>query len=160
MSIFNFHRTWLVFQIFWIISDITEFLEQAKLQISALNVMAIIVLRHIYVIKQKSYWRTTKRASEWKTVWIKIRSDVLLGSDLDLNCLQRLSADGTSRHSHFVLSAGSTHPNITEKLLTRFNSLPHIFPHCEIISLLRVFHYVCKTKRWLGHHYWVAVSNN
>ena len=34
---------------------------------------------------------------------------------------------GYSRHSHFVLSAGSTHPNVTEKLLTRFNSLPHIF---------------------------------
>ena len=31
-----------------------EFLEQAKLQISALNAMAIIVLRHIYVSKQKA----------------------------------------------------------------------------------------------------------
>ena len=51
----------------------------------------------------------------------------MLGSDLDLNYLQRLSADNTSRHSHFLLSAGSTHPNITEKLSTRFNSLPHIF---------------------------------
>ena len=40
----------------------------------------------------------------------KQRSDVLLGSDLDLNSLQ-----STSRHSHFLLSAGSTHPNITEK---------------------------------------------
>ena len=46
---------------------------------------------------------------------------MFLGSDLDLSCLQSLSADDTSRHSHFVLSAGSTHPNITEKLLTRFN---------------------------------------
>ena len=27
---------------------------------------------------------------------------------------QRLSADDTSRYSHFLLSAGSTHPNITE----------------------------------------------
>ena len=43
-------------------------------------------------------------------------SDVLLGSDLDLNRLQSIS-----RHSYFLLSAGSTHPNITEKLLTRFN---------------------------------------
>ena len=72
----------------------------------------------------------------------KQRSDVLLGSDLDLNCLQRLSADNTSRHSHFLLSAGSTHPNITEILLTRFNSLPPIFPHCEITSMQRVFHFV------------------
>ena len=72
----------------------------------------------------------------------KQRSDVLLGSDLDLNCLHRLSADNTSRHSHVLLSAGSTHPNITEKLLTMFNSLPHIFPHCEITSMQRVFHIV------------------
>ena len=96
--------------------------------------------------KQKRYWRSTeracKRASEWKTVWIKIKSDVLLRSDLDLNCFQRLSVDDTSRHSHFLLSAGSTHPNITEKLLTRLNSLPHIFPHCEITSMQRVFHFV------------------
>ena len=61
----------------------------------------------------------------------------MLGSDLDLNSLQ-----STSRQSHFLLSAGSTHPNITEKLLTRFNSLPHFFPHCEIISMQRVFHFV------------------
>ena len=49
MSIFNFHRTWLVFQLFWIISDMTEFLEQAKLQIPALNVIAINASRHINV---------------------------------------------------------------------------------------------------------------
>ena len=67
----------------------------------------------------------------------KQRSDVLLGSDLDLNSLQ-----STGRHSHFLLSACSTHPNITEKLLTRFNSLPHIFPHCEITRMQRVFHFV------------------
>ena len=72
----------------------------------------------------------------------KQRSDVLLGSNLDPNCLQRLSADNTSRHSQFSLSAGSTHPNITEKLLTRFNSLPHIFTHCEITKIQRVFHFV------------------
>ena len=65
----------------------------------------------------------------------KQKSDVLLGSDLDLNSLQ-----STSRHSDFLLV--STHPNITEKLLTRFNSLPHIFPHCEITSMQRVFHFV------------------
>ena len=79
------------------------------------------------ISKQKAllekHQTASKGASEWKTVWIKIRSDVLLRSDLDLNCLQRLSADDTCRHSHFLLSAGSTHPNITEKLLTRFNSL-------------------------------------
>ena len=114
---FNFHRTWSVFQIFSILSDKTEFWEhkQAKLQFSAL----INVSRHINVyVNKKCYWRNTKRAckraSEWKTVWIKIRSDVLLGSDLDLNCLQRLSADDTSSHSRFLLSAGSIHPNITE----------------------------------------------
>ena len=45
----------------------------------------------------------------------KIMSHVLLGSDLELICLQRLSADDTGRHSHVLLSAGSTHPNITEK---------------------------------------------
>ena len=104
-----------------------------------------------------SYKRITKsvigeapnrRANGDKSV--KQRSDVLLGSDLDLKCLQRLSADNTSRHSHFLLSAGSTHPNITEKLLTRFNSLPHIFPHCEITSMQKVFH---------GHHNWVVISN-
>ena len=61
---------------------------------------------------------------------------VLLGSDLDLNCLQRLSADDTSRHSHFLLSAGSTHPNIIEKLLTRFNSLPlRNYQHAKSILL-------------------------
>ena len=97
---------------------------------SALNVIYIAIKR------------ACKRASEWKTVWNKIRSDVLLGSDLDLNCWQRLPADDTSRHSHFLLSVGSTHPNITEKQLTRFNSLPHIFPHCEITSMQRVFHFV------------------
>ena len=80
----------------------------------------------------------------------KQRSDVLLGSDLDLNCLQSLSADNTSRHNHFLLSAGSTHSNITEKLSTRSNSLPHIFLHCEMTIMQRVFH---------GHHNWVAVSN-
>ena len=37
----------------------------------------------------------------------------------------------------FLLSAGSTHPKITEKLLTRFNSLPHIFLHREITSMQR-----------------------
>ena len=68
----------------------------------------------------------------------KQTSDVLLGSDLHLNCLQRLSADNTSRHSHFSLSASSTHPKITEKMLTRFNSLPHIFPHWEITRMQRV----------------------
>ena len=93
-----------------------------------------------------NYFRHNGVFGTGKTVWIKIRSYVLLGSDLDLKCLQRLSADETSRHSHFVLSAGSTHPNITEKLLTRFNSLPHIFPHCKIISMQIVFHFVCKTK--------------
>ena len=65
-------------------------------------------------------------------------------SDLGLNCLQMLSADNTRRHSHILLSAGSTHPNITEKLLTRFNSLQHIFPHCKITSMQRVFLFVCK----------------
>ena len=52
------------------------------------------------IVNKKLYWRSTeracKRASEWKTVWIKFRSDFLLGSDLDLNCLQRFSADDTS----------------------------------------------------------------
>ena len=104
------------------------------------------------ISKQKAFLEKhqtgSKRASEWKTVWIKVRSDVLLGSDLDLNCLQRLSADDTSRHSHFLLSAGSTLPNITDNLLTRFNALSHIFPHCNITSMQRVFHFVCKTKRW------------
>ena len=84
-------------------------------------------------------------------VQMGIRSGVLLGSDLDLNCLQRLSADNTSGHSHFLLSAGSIHPNVTEKLLTMFNSLPHIFPHCEITSMQRVFH--CETAIKIGSPY-------
>ena len=87
--------------------------------------------------KEVQTWRSANGHQSGKQ-----RSDVLLGSDLDLNCLQRLSADNTSRHSHFLLSAGSTHSNITEKLLTRFNSLSHIFPHCEITSIQRVFHFV------------------
>ena len=98
------------------------------------------------LVNKNRNWRSTKQASEWKTVWMRIRSGILLGSDLDLNCLQRLSAGDTSRHSNFLLSAGSTHPNITEKLLTRFNSLPHIFPHCEITSMQRVFHLCVKLK--------------
>ena len=72
----------------------------------------------------------------------KQSSAVLFGSDLDPSCLQRLSAENTSRHSQFLPCAGSTHPYITEKLLTRLNSLPHIFPHCEITSMQRVFHFV------------------
>ena len=52
VSIFNFHLTWLVFQIFCIKSDITYGLEQPKRQISALNVMAIRVKRHANVSKQ------------------------------------------------------------------------------------------------------------
>ena len=147
MSIFNFHRTWLVFQLIWIISDITEFLEQAKLQIPALNVITINVSHRINIkVNKKS---VIGEAPNGDLSGIQ-RSEVLLVSDLDLNCLQRLSADNTSRHSHFLLSAVSTHPNITEKLTTRFNSLPHIFPHCEINSIQRVFH---------SHHNWVAVSN-
>ena len=54
VSIFNFHLAWLFFQIFWIKSDITQCLEQAKRQISALNVMAIRVQRHTNVSKQET----------------------------------------------------------------------------------------------------------
>ena len=82
-------------------------MEQAKLQISALNVMAINGSRHIYVNQQKALLEKHQTGG-------KQFGSGLLGSDLDLNCLQRLSADDTSRHSHFVLSAGSTHPTITE----------------------------------------------
>ena len=93
------------------------------------------------ISKQKALLRSPKRAckraSEWKTE-VRRFDRVWSGS----NCLPRLSADNTSRHSQFLLSAGSTHPNITEKLLTRFNLLPHIFPHCEITSMQRVFHFV------------------
>ena len=49
-------------------SDITEFLEQAKLQISALNVIAINVSRHIY-----------KRISKQKALWEKHQTDVQTG---------------------------------------------------------------------------------
>ena len=119
-----------------------EFLEQTKIQIPALSVIGTNVSRHINVeVNKKRYWRSTKRRANGHQSG-KQRSYVLLGSDLDLNCLKRLSADNTSRHSHFLLSAGSTHHSITEKLLTRFNSLPHIFPHCEITSMQRVFHFV------------------
>ena len=38
-----------------------------------------------------------------------------VGPDLDVIYLQTLSADGTSRHSYFILSAGSTRPNMTAK---------------------------------------------
>ena len=52
VSIFNFHTTWLVFQIFWIKSDISQGLEKPKRQISAHNVMAIGIQRHANVSKQ------------------------------------------------------------------------------------------------------------
>ena len=42
------------FPVIWIISDITEFLEQAKLQIPALSVIAINVSRHKRISKQKA----------------------------------------------------------------------------------------------------------
>ena len=35
--------------------------------------------------------------SECQTVWIQIRADIFVGPDLGPNCLQRLSADNTSR---------------------------------------------------------------
>ena len=35
--------------------------------------------------------------SEYQTIWIQIRPGVFIGPGLDPNCLQRLSADGTSR---------------------------------------------------------------
>ena len=87
------------------------------------------------ISKQKALLKKTQNGRANGHQSGKQRSDVLLGSDLDLNSLQ-----STSRHSHFLISASSTHPNITEKVLTRFNSLPHIFPHCEITSMQRVFH--------------------
>ena len=84
----------------------------------------------------------------------KQRSDVLLGCFVRVWSGSKLFAKvisiNTSRHNHFLLSAGSTHSNITEKLSTRSNSLPHIFLHCEMTNMQRVFH---------GHHNWVAVSN-
>ena len=52
VTIFNFHITRLVLQIFWNKSDITEVSEQPKCQLSALNVMAIRDQRHENVSKQ------------------------------------------------------------------------------------------------------------
>ena len=75
----------------------TEFLEQAKLHTPVLNVIAINVSRHIKsAIGEAPNGRANGHQSG------KQKSDVLLGSDLDPNCLQRLSADNTSRHSHLL----------------------------------------------------------
>ena len=52
VSIFDFHITRLVLQIFLIKSDIMEVSEQPKCQLSALNVMAICDQRHANVSKQ------------------------------------------------------------------------------------------------------------
>ena len=52
VSIFNFHITRLVLQIFLIKSDITEVSEQPKCQLSALNVMTIRDQRRANVSKQ------------------------------------------------------------------------------------------------------------
>ena len=88
-------------------------MEQAKLQIPALNVIAINVSRHLNVQVNKSVIGEAPNGRANGDQSGKQRSDVLLGSDLDRNCLQRLSADNTSRHSHFLLSAGSTQQGLT-----------------------------------------------
>ena len=54
VSIFNFHLTWLVFQIFLIKSDIKEDLEWLKRPISALSFMAIRVQCHTNVSKPET----------------------------------------------------------------------------------------------------------
>ena len=110
--------------------------------------MAINVSRHINVSKQNALLEKHQTGIRVEKCLDQDKVRRFVRYDMDLNCLQRLSADDTNRHSHFALSAGSTHPNITEKLLTRINLLPHIFLHCKIISKQRVFHFVCKTKRW------------
>ena len=54
VSIFNFHLTWLVFQIFWIKSNIKEDLEWPKRQISVLSFMATRVQCHANFSKQET----------------------------------------------------------------------------------------------------------
>ena len=118
VPIFNFHRTWLVFQIFFNFRHKGVFGTGKTPNFRAQRHCDKCFTSYKRISKHKALLEKHQTGVQTgirvETVSIKIRYDVLLGSDLDLNCLQRLSADDTSRHSYFLLSAGSTHPNITE----------------------------------------------
>ena len=106
-----FFITWLVFQIFYIKSDITYGLEQPKRQISALNVMAIRVQRHTNASKQATLLDGLDVSPlKWRVCGCGLNRFVHEGMNHISNVKIHLKTrSGNVNISHCVTAKGSIH---------------------------------------------------
>ena len=110
-SFIFFFITWLVFQIFWIKSDITYGLEKPKRQISALNVMAIRVQRHTNARKQATLLDGLDVSPlKWRVCGCGLNRFVHEGMNHISNVEVHLKTrSGNVNISHCVTAKGSIH---------------------------------------------------